>query len=65
MLGLTGGDLMKNRILAQYGNTSSQNITKYNGDNGSFTVDRLSIHQPHQVITVNTTSGGTDRQYFS
>lgn len=58
MLGLTGGDLMKNRIQAPYGNTFLPNIIKYKGDNNSdFTVDKLSIHRPHEVTTVNITSG--------
>ena len=58
MLGLRGGDLMKNRIQAPYGNTSLPNIIKDKGDNNSdFTVDKLSIHRPHEVTTVNITSG--------
>ena len=64
MLGLTGGDVMKNRIQAQYGKTSSQNTTKYNGDNGGCTVDRLSIPQPHQVITVPTPVVGQTDSIF-
>jgi hypothetical protein len=58
MLGLTGGDLMKNRIQAPCGNTFLPNIIKYKGDNNSdFTVDKLRIHRPHEVTTVNITSG--------
>ena len=58
MLGLRGGDLMKNRIQEPYGNTFLPNIIKYKGDNNSdFTVDKLSIHRPHEVTTVNITSG--------
>lgn len=54
MLGLRGGDLMKNKTQAPHGNTSLPNITKYKGDNnGDFTVDKLSIHQPHEVTTVS------------